>query len=403
MVCPHAHSGHPARRRQGPRRSSRRRSPRRRSSSTSASPATASSSSADHAAVIALPGVANPDDETPRGRPRRARCWARRCGSGLPVLGICLGAELLAEAAGGRHASVHRRSGATARSRLPPAAAEDALLGDLPARFERLPGARLRLRPAAGRRRARRLARRAAGVPRRRRARGACSSIPSRRSRCSTAGRARSATSCRRTASTPRRTRALGRRHVPEWSERAAVHGAALRRGRARAATLPSATARAARRGEQGDRLDVVVQQVLEHDRGRCRRRGRRAGARRASSSVPVTPTSANSASSDSRPSRARRRGARHALQVGGVDAGQPRHHHRERQRRRVAARVPPRALDHGAPLGALGRRREDGVVLVGELRGEARGARLRGAADDDRRVRPLHRLRAARRRAASR
>ena len=79
--------------------------------------------------------------------------------------------------------------------------------------------------------------------------------------------------------------------------------------------------------------------------------------------------------------------------QVGGIRADQPRHHDRERQRGRIAARGPPGPLAHGAPLGALLRGREHGVVLVGELRGEPDGAGLRAAADDERRVRALHRL----------
>ena len=163
----HEHSGHPARRGQGAR-AVRAAARGRASSSTSSSPATASSGSPGHAAVIALPGVANPDDaDAAVDSTRDVLREALR--QGVPVLGICLGAELLAEAAGGLTRPLPRRVGVSrgvARSRP---AREDDLLGDLPARFDGLPGARLRLRAAAGRGRAGRLARRAAGLPRRRR------------------------------------------------------------------------------------------------------------------------------------------------------------------------------------------------------------------------------------------
>ena len=54
----------------------------------------------DHAAVIALPGVANPVDESLAvDSTREVLREALRLE--VPVLGICLRAELLAEAAGG--------------------------------------------------------------------------------------------------------------------------------------------------------------------------------------------------------------------------------------------------------------------------------------------------------------
>jgi hypothetical protein len=83
---------------------------------------------------------------------------------------------------------------------------------------------------------------------------------------------------------------------------------------------------------------------------------------------------------------------AHHGHQVG-VRAVQPRQHDRECQLGRVASCIAPRLLAHRAPLRALGRGRVDSVVLVGESRCETHRARLRGSADDDRRVRALHRL----------
>ena len=53
-----------------------------------------------HDAVMALPGLADPPDDTRAVRATRA-VLAQALATGLPVLGICLGAELLVEAAGG--------------------------------------------------------------------------------------------------------------------------------------------------------------------------------------------------------------------------------------------------------------------------------------------------------------
>ena len=80
-------------------------------------------------------------------------------------------------------------------------------------------------------------------------------------------------------------------------------------------------------------------------------------------------------------------------LEVGGIGADQPRHHDRERERGRVPARVLPGLLADRTPLGALGGRRVDRVVLVGVLRGEPCRTGPGGAADDQRGVRALHRL----------
>jgi GMP synthase (glutamine-hydrolysing) len=89
---------------------------------------------ADHAAVIALPGIANPDEDSIAITATRAalREALRR---DLPVLGICLGAELLAEAAGAASRPCAPEWGYR-QVELTPAAAGDALLGALPAAFD---------------------------------------------------------------------------------------------------------------------------------------------------------------------------------------------------------------------------------------------------------------------------
>jgi GMP synthase-like glutamine amidotransferase len=86
-----------------------------------------------HAAVIALPGVADPVDETLAVGSTR-EVLREALARGLPVLGICLGAELLAEAAGGRTHPCAPEWGYCEVAREP-AASEDDLLADLPPRF----------------------------------------------------------------------------------------------------------------------------------------------------------------------------------------------------------------------------------------------------------------------------
>jgi GMP synthase (glutamine-hydrolysing) len=88
----------------------------------------------DHAAVIALPGVANPDEDTLAVRSTRT-VIGEALRRGLPVLGICLGAELLAEAAGARTYPCPPEWGYREVALLP-AAREDDLLRDLPETFE---------------------------------------------------------------------------------------------------------------------------------------------------------------------------------------------------------------------------------------------------------------------------
>ena len=86
-----------------------------------------------HAGVVALPGLADPPDATAAVAETRA-VLADALAAGLPALGLCLGAELLAEAAGG---STHpcRPEWGLAEVRLLPDASGDALLGSWPAAF----------------------------------------------------------------------------------------------------------------------------------------------------------------------------------------------------------------------------------------------------------------------------
>ncbi len=83
------------------------------------------------AALVALPGVANPPDATAAVRETRA-LLVEALAAGVPVLGVCLGAELLAEAAGGQTAPCRPEFG-YGPIRMLPAAQDDALLRGLPA------------------------------------------------------------------------------------------------------------------------------------------------------------------------------------------------------------------------------------------------------------------------------
>ncbi len=87
-----------------------------------------------HGAVIALPGVANPDDATDAVDATR-EVLREALNQGLPILGICLGAELLAEAAGGV-AGRCRPEWGYREVALAASGRDDHLLGDLPAQFE---------------------------------------------------------------------------------------------------------------------------------------------------------------------------------------------------------------------------------------------------------------------------
>ncbi len=184
---------------------------------------------AGHSAVIALPGIANPDDETLAVTATRD-VLREALRQELPILGICLGAELLAEAAGAAtrpcrpewgywEVSLTRRRSRGRAARRPARA------------VRRLPGAHLRLRAAGARRRARALTGWAAGLPRRRQRLG--HPVPPRAD-ARDAGRL----DARARAPDRSRGRRSGRDSPPRAASRAGVErargrdGPAVRRGR---------------------------------------------------------------------------------------------------------------------------------------------------------------------------
>jgi GMP synthase-like glutamine amidotransferase len=72
-----------------------------------------------YAGVVVLPGLADPvDDEAPVHRARAA--IAQALTRNLPVLGICLGAQLLARRPGGGRSAARPRSGTGGWRRRPP-------------------------------------------------------------------------------------------------------------------------------------------------------------------------------------------------------------------------------------------------------------------------------------------
>jgi GMP synthase (glutamine-hydrolysing) len=84
--------------------------------------------------LIVLGGLANPDDPDAAVAVAREAC-AEALARPIPVLGICLGAELLAAAAGAATPRCEPEYGFRT-VRLEPAAGDDPLLCDLPGEFE---------------------------------------------------------------------------------------------------------------------------------------------------------------------------------------------------------------------------------------------------------------------------
>ena len=172
----------------------------------------------DHAAVIALPGVANPVDETPAISSTREvlRAALRQR---VPVLGICLGGELLAEAAGGLTRPCPPEWGFREVALLP-AAREDDLLADLPGQvtvfqahdygFDLPPGA-VALAGAADAVQAFRFGANAWGIQ----------FHPEPTLEMLDAWTTVLGHLMQANGVDPERTRRLGRRYVPEWRERA--------------------------------------------------------------------------------------------------------------------------------------------------------------------------------------
>lgn len=176
----------------------------------------------DHAAVIALPGVANPDEDTLAVHSTR-NIIGEALLRGLPVLGICLGAELLAEAAGAGTYPCPPEWGYREVALLP-AAREDDLLRDLPESFEvfqahtfacELPAGAVALAGDDGALQAFRVGTTAWGIQ-----------FHPEPTLAMLDGWTRSLGHFMQASGVdPETTRQLGRRHVPEWSERASAMG----------------------------------------------------------------------------------------------------------------------------------------------------------------------------------
>jgi GMP synthase (glutamine-hydrolysing) len=98
--------------------------------------------------LVTLPGLADPDDDDlPVQRVRRVT--ERALEEGLPVLGICLGGQLLAQALGGETYRSHEELGFH-DVRATSAAADDPLLAGVPAQFPVFHAHAYAFRPPAG-------------------------------------------------------------------------------------------------------------------------------------------------------------------------------------------------------------------------------------------------------------
>ncbi len=92
-----------------------------------------------YGAVISFGGDAHPDQDAERPWLVRERAILKQAlASGVPVLGVCLGAELLAQASGAAVRRASRPEIGFHPVELTSAAARDPLLGQLPRRFEAL-------------------------------------------------------------------------------------------------------------------------------------------------------------------------------------------------------------------------------------------------------------------------
>jgi GMP synthase (glutamine-hydrolysing) len=98
--------------------------------------------------LVVLPGLADPEDDVPqihRGR----RAIEDALALGVPVLGVCLGGQLLAQVAGGRTYRSESERGYREVERTPQAA-QDPLFAGTPARFSVFHAHQYAFEPPAG-------------------------------------------------------------------------------------------------------------------------------------------------------------------------------------------------------------------------------------------------------------